>query len=329
LYILFIIFLLSYVLGRLDTTNYFIDIFDQLSFQVLLGGIILFFILIFSKKLKTSVACILICFLLAADILPTCKHCNAFLKNQTQNDNKIRIMTFNTGYESDDNLPKWYLGLEKLIIKNKSSGLNDIKNLETLKKVILFENPDIVHFLEITQEFKDKIKSFESIFPYNYLIQYKFPGIADSIFISKYPFKKNNNTKNHSGIAKIIVNETELNILSVHLYSALNQNRFKIVDKQIQIIKNLIENTNQNLILIGDFNMTPISKRFINFLEDTNLYTYTSFVHPTSTWPAILPNFLGIQIDHVLFSENFKMIMKKTTKNLGSDHRALIVDLVF
>ena len=38
-------------------------------------------------------------------------------------------MTFNTGYESDDNLPKWYLGLEKLIIKNKSSGLNDIKNL--------------------------------------------------------------------------------------------------------------------------------------------------------------------------------------------------------
>ena len=321
--------MLSYVLGRLDTANYFIDIFDQLSFQVLLGGIILFFNLIFSKKLKTSVACILICFLLAADILPACKNCNALLKNKTQNDNKIRLMTFNTAYESDHNLPKWYLNLEKLLIKNKSSNLNDIKNLDTLRKVILFENPDIVHFLEVTPEFKNKIKSFESIFPYSYLIQYNFPNLADSIFISKYPFKKNNDTKNHSDIAKIIINETELNFLSVHLYSALNQDRFMTVEKQIQIIKNLIENNNQNLILIGDFNMTPVSKRFINFLEDTNLYTYTSFIHPTSTWPALLPNYLGIQIDHVLFSENFKMIMKKTTKNLGSDHRALIVDLIF
>ena len=71
-------------------------------------------------------------------------------------------------------------------------------------------------------------------------------------------------------------------------------------------IKNLIKDIDKNLILIGDFNMTNISKRFISFLEETNLYTYTSYIQPTFTWPAYLPSYFGIQIDHVLFSENIK-----------------------
>ena len=75
--------------------------------------------------------------------------------------------------------------------------------------------------------------------------------------------------------------------------------------------------------------MTNISRRFISFLDETNLYTYTSYLHPTFTWPAYLPWYFGIQIDHILFSENIKMVRKKTAEDLGSDHRALIVDLVF
>jgi endonuclease/exonuclease/phosphatase (EEP) superfamily protein YafD len=120
-----------------------------------------------------------------------------------------------------------------------------------------------------------------------------------------------------------------LNILSVHLYSGFNKYRFNLANKQIETLKNLIKNINQNLIVIGDLNMTNVSKRFINFLEETNVYTYTSYIRPTFTWPAYLPGYFGIQIDHVLFSENIKMVKKKTAGHLGSDHRALIVDLIF
>ena len=97
----------------------------------------------------------------------------------------------------------------------------------------------------------------------------------------------------------------------------------------MKYLKTLIDNTNQNLILMGDLNMTTTSKRFTNFLKETNLYTYTSYKHPTFTFPAYLPGFLGIQIDHVLFSKNFKVVGKKTTNHFGSDHRPLIVDLAF
>ena len=51
--------------------------------------------------------------------------------------------------------------------------------------------------------------------------------------------------------------------------------------------------------------------------------------HPTFTWPALVPYYLGIQVDHVLFSNNFKVIEKKTGNHVGSDHRPLIVDLAF
>jgi endonuclease/exonuclease/phosphatase (EEP) superfamily protein YafD len=97
----------------------------------------------------------------------------------------------------------------------------------------------------------------------------------------------------------------------------------------MEYLKTLIDNTNQNLILMGDLNMTTTSKRFTNFLKDTNLYTYASYKPSTFTWPAFVPGYLGIQIDHVLFSENFKVIRKKTANHFGSDHRPLLVDLAF
>ena len=97
----------------------------------------------------------------------------------------------------------------------------------------------------------------------------------------------------------------------------------------MEYLKTLINHTNQNLIVMGDLNMTRASKRFTNFLKETNLYTYVSYKHPTFTWPAFLPKFFGIQIDHVLFSENLKMTRKKTANDFGSDHRPLIVDLAF
>ena len=329
MYILFIIFLFSFFLGRLNTTNYFTDIFDQLSFQILIAGIILFFLLIFLKKIRTSVFCIIICFFLAVDILPACKHCSALVKMNSKNDSKIRLMTFNTSYATDSNIPKWYLYLEELLIENKNPKMDNAKNLEALRKLILTENPDIVHFQEINQNFKNKINTLRSILPYSHLIKYdEFPGIADSIILSKYPFK-GKNIEDNSIITKIIINETELNILSVHLYSGFNKYRFNLANKQIETLKNLIKNINQNLIVIGDLNMTNVSKRFINFLEETNVYTYTSYIRPTFTWPAYLPGYFGIQIDHVLFSENIKMVKKKTAGHLGSDHRALIVDLIF
>jgi len=321
-------FIIACLLSRLNSDFFFIDILGQLGFQIFICGVILFFILLFLKRFWVSVICVLICVLFSADILFSCNHCKNSIKNELQIRNKIRLMTFNISYN------------------------NPVSNFENIKEMILFENPDIIQFQEISHEMQLQIKSLKSVFPYSANLDNPL-HLFDSVILSKHPLKNINVVNQFILKTNIILNETELTIIGTHLPAPLNLVLFNLYSdllskftnvtgthpipiatldvaiKQMQNLKILADNTNQNLIIMGDLNMTATSKRFTNFLEDTNLYTYISYKHPTFTWPTLVSNFFGIQIDHVLFSKNFNIIGKKTTNHFGSDHRPLIVDLSY
>ena len=302
--IFFFFFLVSYFFTHLNSQFYLIDIFGQLSFQILVGGILLFFILLIFKRLLASMFCFLICVLLTIDILSSCNQCDAFLEDKSQSYNKIRLMTFNVSHK------------------------NQFKDFEKFLEMILLEKPDIIQFQELTPQAQDKLKSLKPFFPYNTGINKPMHNM-DSVILSKYPLKNNRIENNHALITNLVLDDKELTIIGIHLYGPMLPTEFNLAIEGMRSLKSLVRNINQNLILMGDLNMTATSKRFTNFLKETNLYTYTSYKHPTFTWPTILPSFLGIEIDHVLFSKNFKVIKKKTTNHFGSDHRPLIVDLVF
>ena len=323
--LLFFFFLVSSFFSRLNSKIYFIDIFGQLGFQIIIGGILLFFILLILKRLLASLICILICILLTIDILLSCNQCNAFLEDESQNYNKIRLMTFNTGFSND---------------------------FENIFELILFEKPGVIQFQEVSSQMQDKLKSLKLLFPYNTGLDKPLEDFS-SIILSKYPLKNTKVVDNYTVLTKVLLDETELTIIGIHLSPPIDQlllnlyvdlyfkysnttkpQSFPLVSldlaiKQMEYLKTLVDNTNQNLILMGDLNMTATSKRFTNFLKDTNLYTFISYKNPTATWPTFLPKFFGIQLDHVLFSKNFKVTGKKTSDHFGSDHRPLIVDLAF
>ena len=302
--VLFFFFLIACFFSRLDLQIFFIDIFSHLGFQILIGGILLFFILLFLKRFWASVICIFVCIVFAADILSSCNHCNAVLKNGSQIRNKLRLISFNISYE------------------------NSIENFENMREMILLEKPDIVQFQELSPQMQDKIKTLRSIFPYSAGLN-KPKGPFDSLILSKHPLTNTKVGDNHVVITNLILNEAEISIVGIHLLTGGTKKNFSNALQQIDYLKTIVRNNNKNLILLGDLNMTLTSKRFTKFLNETNLYTYTSYKNITSTWPAFIPNFLGIQIDHVLFSNNFKMVDKKISNNFGSAHRALIVELSY
>ena len=323
--LLLFFFLLACFFSRLNSQFYLVDIIGQLGFQIIISGILLFFILLMLKRLLASLICISICIFLTIDILLSCNQCNAFLDDKSQDYNKIRLMTFNTGFSND---------------------------FENIFELILFEKPGVIQFQEVSSQMQDKLKSLKLLFPYNTGLDKPLEDLS-SIILSKYPLKNTKVVDNYTVLTKVLLDETELTIIGIHLSPPIDQlllnlyvdlyfkysnttkpQSFPLVSldlaiKQMEYLKTLVDNTNQNLILMGDLNMTTTSKRFTNFLKDTNLYTYASYKYPTFTWPAFISSYLGIQIDHVLFSENFKMIRKKTTNHFGSDHRGLIVDLAF
>jgi endonuclease/exonuclease/phosphatase (EEP) superfamily protein YafD len=302
--ILIFFFLIVCFFSRIDLQIFFIDIFSHLGFQILIGGILLFFILLFLKRFWASVICIFVCIVFAADILSSCNHCNAVLKDRSQIRNKLRIISFNISYE------------------------NPVENFEGIREMILSEKADIVQFQEFSPQMQDKIKTLSSIFPYSAGLN-KAKGPFDSIILSKYPLTNTKIDDNHMVITNLILNEAEISIVGVHLLAGGTKKNFNNILQQINYLKTIVNNTNKNLILLGDLNMTSASKRFTKFLKETNLYTYTSYKNITSTWPAFMPNFLGIQIDHILFSNNFKMVDKKTSNSFGSVHRPLIAELSY
>ncbi|MCP2731946.1 endonuclease/exonuclease/phosphatase family protein [Limnofasciculus baicalensis] len=80
-------------------------------------------------------------------------------------------------------------------------------------------------------------------------------------------------------------------------------------------------------IVIGDFNSTPWSSRFRNFLHKSNLRNSQRGFGLQPTWLAGLPSFLTIPIDHCLHSRSIVTLNRGTGDNIGSDHLPVFVEL--
>ena len=301
--ILLFFFIVFAILSQLSLPYYFIDILDQLSFHIIYGGIFLIFILIYFKRYFASLICIGFVILLCLQNLFSCRNCNAFEISKFEHSNSLRVMTFNVNY------------------------LNQFEDFDNFYNLLLNEDPDIIQIQESNETIHNKLNTLNSIYPYNIGLD-RPSSFWGSIILSKYPLLDIAINEHEFITATLIKNGITYKIIGAHLVPAGSQIHYNIALNQMENLKTLINKNKGNVILIGDLNMTPYSKRFNKFLEQTNLYTYYSLKKLTSTWPTFLPNFFGIQIDHVLFSSQITMINKKILQSFSSDHSPLLIDLI-
>ena len=80
------------------------------------------------------------------------------------------------------------------------------------------------------------------------------------------------------------------------------------------------------VIVIGDFNATPWSSAFRNFVGDTGLINSQRGYGLAATWPTSLPITL-IPLDHMLHSDSLTTIARVVGPDLGSDHMPLTVEV--
>jgi endonuclease/exonuclease/phosphatase (EEP) superfamily protein YafD len=81
----------------------------------------------------------------------------------------------------------------------------------------------------------------------------------------------------------------------------------------------------RSVIIIGDFNSTPWSNRFRQFLRDGNLNNSQRGFGLQPTWPTGFPFPLMIPIDHCLHSESIQTFYRTPGPDIGSDHLPLLV----
>jgi endonuclease/exonuclease/phosphatase (EEP) superfamily protein YafD len=96
------------------------------------------------------------------------------------------------------------------------------------------------------------------------------------------------------------------------------------LDHAASIINYNHKDRNSNIVLLGDWNITPYSPFFSRLLESTGFKNQTMSRFFLPTWPAQYYSFFQIPIDHILHRGNMTLIDKRRGPSLGSDHHAVV-----
>ena len=215
-------------------------------------------------------------------------------------------------------------------------------------RVVLFnvlnsnrEYADVLDYLEridadllVVQEFDPKwrrnLAALEDRYPHRELAVRR--GAFGMAVFSKFPLDGARWHVDHgehypifSGTVEI--GEKRVALTSLHPPPPVRQRSARVRNEILELAASLAEAEGSRL-LIGDLNCTPWSPHFRALCRATGLRDSALGHGVQATWfPRSLP--IGIPIDHVLVSEDIRIESREVGPNLGSDHRPVVVDLVF
>ncbi len=125
----------------------------------------------------------------------------------------------------------------------------------------------------------------------------------------------------------IDVQGTPVSIVCTHPKPPLRAGSFTLRNQQLDHVTQLVETMPRPLILVGDLNTTMWSPWFRRLCDRADLASVRLGEGVLGSWPAGLPGFLRIPIDHVLVSPDVTVSDCRLGDAVGSDHLPLIVDL--
>lgn len=82
-----------------------------------------------------------------------------------------------------------------------------------------------------------------------------------------------------------------------------------------------------DVVVVGDFNITPWASHYRSFLENSGLRSAREGFGWNATWPSFLPPFARIPIDHVFIAPRLRVVGFTVGEPIGSDHLPLTIDV--
>lgn len=234
-----------------------------------------------------------------------------------------------------------------MIIKFMSFNIQSCRNYMTRKfsssqviNAIKLYSPDIIGLNEVrgkkTVENADEswfsqLKEISNGLGYKYFyhgIALNLSGPYGNAIISKYPIDEIETIPIPDPLIKdekafyesrCIIKAKILNftVLVTHIGLARSE-QTNGINKLLEIINS----NNTNIVLMGDFNMTPDNnhiKTLSNYLIDTSIY----FENPSLSFPSINPK---VKIDYIFVSKGFTILKSFIPKIVASDHYPYIID---
>jgi len=202
--------------------------------------------------------------------------------------------------------------------------LGSNQNHADIKQNVLAAEADVVGLVELVPELAQNLDLSEK-YPYQLLFprhqDYRGLGVYSKFPIQLLYVEPKNNVFLVCGLH---IDQQEIIIVLAHpeppLTRAQNQQALQqLTDLKTELAKYLTK----TLILMGDFNLTPWSKRYQWFTENLPLYNVAFGRGWQTTWQNLL------WIDHIFVSRDLLVGDYQRLARVGSDHHLISVSLKF
>ncbi len=189
---------------------------------------------------------------------------------------------------------------------------------------------DVLVFQEVNQRWKSALQPITAAYPYVAGKTREDP--FGTLVYSRLPILDQgtlpHDAAGRSSLRLVIdVHGTPLSVVCTHPKPPLLEGSFALRNEQIDHVIRLVETLPRPLVLVGDINMTMWSPWFRRLCDRTDLASVRRGMGVLGSWPAALPGFMRIPIDHVLVSPDVTVGGCWLGDAVGSDHLPLIVDL--
>lgn len=280
------------------------ELFTNFQIQYAVGGLILSLFFLALKDLKLGLVSSLLCAVSLFQIYDSYD----FVKgaSYTEEGNTFKVIQYNRKYR--------------------------IENQEELLAFIKDEKPNVAFIQEATASHSEALKSILDEYPYQ--IHEPRERAFGMVVISNLPLISHS-VKNLERIAinniriKIEVQPDGLDPISiygVHPPPPMSKNANLQRNSDLLTTENdVIADKNENIILLGDWNMAPFSPHFKSLIRNTDLKNQFTSPLMFPTWPSmfVLPVF-QIPIDHILHKGQLQLIEKRRAHAFGSDHYPIV-----
>jgi endonuclease/exonuclease/phosphatase (EEP) superfamily protein YafD len=119
----------------------------------------------------------------------------------------------------------------------------------------------------------------------------------------------------------------EVRILGSHPLSPSTEERARLRDAQLGFARDWSAESGGRRIVAGDLNATPWSSSFRRLIANADLHNSQSGYGLELTFPSGSSPLVQVPIDHVLYSDGFRVVDRRLGPALGSDHYSVVVDL--
>jgi endonuclease/exonuclease/phosphatase (EEP) superfamily protein YafD len=196
-----------------------------------------------------------------------------------------------------------------------------------LLDIVRETSPDVLVLQELTPHAERVLADLDIAFPH--YRKFPAPGPAGIALWSRYELESSATIaigRRPAIEARVRGPSSSFTVIGVHLSAPMTRRRAAARNQELIGLARRISAIEGPLIVAGDFNITPYSPYFADWIEATGLTDSRRGRTLSVSWPTMFP-VVGIPIDHVMANDDFAIMSHGRLPNFESDHYGVLVEL--